>query len=486
MNKNTQSGFIIPLIIGIVALFIIAGGVYFAYEKGKSAEVNQVNTSVIPAQAGIQSQTSGSNSSTSTSTEPTPIITSINPTSAKIGDTVAVSGSNLRGFEGDKNLWIQNVSSGVKGIIHGDAGASDQSIKFNLTDKYCTAETSYSGNACPSYLTITPGNYVVYANPWGVTSNSVPLLITSTSSTAWQTYTNSQYGYTLQYPYDFALVSNMTSAQKSLTSSYMGSCHELNASYSYSTPGEVSLCYIGSQTTDGFSASAFNISASSTTSVSDCQKTQQNENGQQTKLTTINGIPFYEDMLGDAGLGHYVSTDSFRTYHAGKCYTIEADIESQVGNAPYWNGLDPTFLAGMKGKLDQILSTFHFTSTATSSIQPSITVISPNGGESFNINSPIPVSWSQNYSSSSIKVCLLGSTGGCLYTSPSMNAVVGQNSFTIPATANRKVCTENNGNSSCSLAGGYKITILDTNPPPSVHGDVFSVSSDNYFTITNN
>jgi cytoskeletal protein RodZ len=209
MNKNTQSGFIIPLIIGIVALFIIAGGVYFAYEKGKSAEVNQVNTSVIPAQAGIQSQTSGSNSSTSTSTEPTPIITSINPTSAKIGDTVAVSGSNLRGFEGDKNLWIQNVSSGVKGIIHGDAGASDQSIKFNLTDKYCTAETSYSGNACPSYLTITPGNYVVYANPWGVTSNSVPLLITSTSSTAWQTYTNSQYGFSFQYPASYGNLSTL-------------------------------------------------------------------------------------------------------------------------------------------------------------------------------------------------------------------------------------------------------------------------------------
>ena len=113
-----------------------------------------------------------------------------------------VSGKNLSGFEGDKNVWIENTATGVKGIIRGDQTSSATKITFTLADKYCTADTSYSGAACPSYLTITPGNYVLYANPWGVTSNSVTLVVTSSSNTAWQTYTyaDSQNNFSIQYP----------------------------------------------------------------------------------------------------------------------------------------------------------------------------------------------------------------------------------------------------------------------------------------------
>ena len=181
--KNTQKGFIVPLVIAVVAILVV-GGAYLAYKAGKMAGTNQVNQTNNPLDSTTTDLASNfSSQPTSTTTQPAPVITSINPTTAKIGDTVAVSGENLRGFEGDKNLWIQNVSSGVKGIIHGDAGASDQSIKFVLADKYCTADTSYSGAACPSYLTMTPGNYVIFANPWDVVSNEVKFTVTvSTSS----------------------------------------------------------------------------------------------------------------------------------------------------------------------------------------------------------------------------------------------------------------------------------------------------------------
>gem|GEM_PF-6172634 len=117
--------------------------------------------------------------SSTNSGENTPIISSISPTSAGIGDTVAVSGQNLRGFEGDKNLWIKNVSTGAEGIIYGDAGASDQVIKFNLASQYCSQDNSYSGKPCTAWLNIVPGAYVIYAEPWGKKSNSIDFVVSS-------------------------------------------------------------------------------------------------------------------------------------------------------------------------------------------------------------------------------------------------------------------------------------------------------------------
>jgi hypothetical protein len=109
-------------------------------------------------------------------TEPAPKINSIFPASASIGTTVAVSGANLAGFEGDKNLWIVNAQ-GQKGIIMGDAGSTGEVIKFSLADKYCTQDTSYSGLPCPGYVNIIPGVYTIYSMPWGTKSNEVKLTV---------------------------------------------------------------------------------------------------------------------------------------------------------------------------------------------------------------------------------------------------------------------------------------------------------------------
>src|ERR1035437_2766699 len=213
--KNTQKGFIVPLIIGIVAVLIIAGGVYFAFEKGKSAGVNQVNTSVIPANAGIQSQTSGSNSSTasSTTTQPAPVITSINPSSGPIGTIVELKGNNLAGFEGELNAWIEN-SKGEKAFLPGIGNVPrvDQTIRVKIDSQLCKENLSYKGGSCSSYMTITPGTYRIYTYPWGNMSNTVQFIVTaptsSVTSTAWKTYTNSQYGFELKYPNGYFLTEN--------------------------------------------------------------------------------------------------------------------------------------------------------------------------------------------------------------------------------------------------------------------------------------
>jgi len=105
-----------------------------------------------------------------------PSISYISPNPASVGSTVTVTGANLSGFEADKNLWIEN-SAGQKGIIYGTSGSTDSMIKFMLANNYCTADTSYSGLPCSSYITITPGTYNIYALPWGNMSNKMPFSV---------------------------------------------------------------------------------------------------------------------------------------------------------------------------------------------------------------------------------------------------------------------------------------------------------------------
>jgi hypothetical protein len=113
-------------------------------------------------------------------TEPSqPVITSISPNPATIGQTITVTGRNLKGFEGDKMLIIEN-SFGQKGIIYDESGSTqDGIIKFTLKDTYCTSNTSYSGLPCPSYINITPGTYYIYTQPWGKISNKLEFKVIS-------------------------------------------------------------------------------------------------------------------------------------------------------------------------------------------------------------------------------------------------------------------------------------------------------------------
>ncbi|HTK33367.1 MAG TPA: hypothetical protein VL335_02360 [Candidatus Paceibacterota bacterium] len=106
-----------------------------------------------------------------------PTITMVAPSPAHIGDAVEISGNHFTGFEGDRYAWIENPTTGIKGIIYNDAGSTDNLIKFTLKDKYCTADTSYSGKSCPSYLSIVPGEYNVFVYPWGRMSNKVKFIV---------------------------------------------------------------------------------------------------------------------------------------------------------------------------------------------------------------------------------------------------------------------------------------------------------------------
>lgn len=111
-----------------------------------------------------------------------PAIINIVPGSmAFTGTTITVNGTNLCGFESDKNLWIEN-SVGQKGVIYGLNGSTCNTIKFVLADKYCTTDNSYSGLPCSSYLSIVPGTYNIFAQPWGTVSNKVQLKVITSAT----------------------------------------------------------------------------------------------------------------------------------------------------------------------------------------------------------------------------------------------------------------------------------------------------------------
>jgi hypothetical protein len=105
--------------------------------------------------------------------KPRPIIYSIVPSHGFVGTTITIQGLNLAGFEGDKNIWIKDINSGAKGLIHGDSSSTDNHITFKLADRYCASDVSYSGLECPSYLNIKTTDYILYVEPWGVKSNEV-------------------------------------------------------------------------------------------------------------------------------------------------------------------------------------------------------------------------------------------------------------------------------------------------------------------------
>lgn len=108
-----------------------------------------------------------------------PFISSIDKSSGPIGTTVTLKGSNLAGFEGDLDAWIEN-SSGEKGYLPGiySNQVKTNEITVKIPEKACKQINSYSGNPCTSYLNITPGIYKLYTSPWGKKSNIVTFEVT--------------------------------------------------------------------------------------------------------------------------------------------------------------------------------------------------------------------------------------------------------------------------------------------------------------------
>ncbi len=108
--------------------------------------------------------------------EGTPVITSLSAYSGSIGTEFEIKGCNFNGFEGDLFAWIEN-SKGERGLLGTGVGSTAKLIKATLKSPTCQFDNSYSGKDCTAFLTITPGQYKIFVNPWGKESNKVGFIV---------------------------------------------------------------------------------------------------------------------------------------------------------------------------------------------------------------------------------------------------------------------------------------------------------------------
>jgi hypothetical protein len=111
---------------------------------------------------------------------PLPKISSISPASGPIGTTITITGTSLAGFEGDLDAWIQNPSTGEVGFLPGIGSVprADQTIRVTIAGQVCKTNNGYKGGPCDSFMSITPGTYSIYTEPWGNKSNAVKFTVT--------------------------------------------------------------------------------------------------------------------------------------------------------------------------------------------------------------------------------------------------------------------------------------------------------------------
>ena len=227
---------------------------------------------------------------------------------------------NQRGFVGVGVLIVIILAVVVLGggayyVVHQQS--SSPALSDNTLDN---AQTLPTTNTRTQATTNTPAQ----TTP-AQTQNSTPAATQSTSNL--QTYTNSNYGFSVNYD---------PSVFKTYTST-MGKPDYTNTL--------LSLFY---------GAGSITFRGDKTTTYEDCLR-----NSTDTRNVTpivIHGTTFYKSNSGDAGLGHSLSVDTYRTYYNGACYAIHTWIESDRTG----DGSSYTDTTKEKKNLQNVLNTFKF------------------------------------------------------------------------------------------------------------------------------
>jgi hypothetical protein len=361
-------------------------------------------------------------------TEPTPVISSISQSSGPIGTVIELKGTNLAGFEGDLDATIEN-SKGETAFLPGIGSVprADQTIRVKIEGQLCKSNNGYSGLPCTSYLAITPGTYKIYTAPWGKVSNKVQFVVTTPALTSnWKTYTNTKYNFSFEYPYDWSVCSN-------------------------SAP---SVEYV---------------------------RVSNNCSSSQNNLADY----FMVRNIGDLDLGNL---------QAGALKS-DTDWNGFVGNdsmrSVYYqsNNINLVLVATVASKqdiLNKIQSTFKFI-IVNSNSQPSITVLSPNGGENWQVGSTQSIRWTAptDLTNMTIEIhkyvpeCYSNGMYICPAPLPTAPPTIATN---VANTGEYKWVVGSSLVYGGTVAPGqYNISVVGSKANTSAISD----SSDNYFTITN-
>jgi hypothetical protein len=168
----------------------------------------------------------------------------------------------------------------------------------------------------------------------------------------WKSYSNRDFGFTLQYPKDFTLCAGGFDYCEISSPSYVPVCSD-----------EVVDCFV--YTGQKYKGTNFEGAALSVNVLrdrrteQDCNKFDIGPNPVKTK--TINGILFHYGMAGGAGLGHWGGGPTYRTFYDQVCFELAANT-SGVNFANFDPGTIKEFDGPKLVKdFDAMLNTFRFT-----------------------------------------------------------------------------------------------------------------------------
>ncbi len=190
------------------------------------------------------------------------------------------------------------------------------------------------------------------------------------------------------------------------------------------------------------------------------------------KTVVVNGVAQAVNSTYNAQTGYWdvemdAPTDTSKTYTIDSAFYCSMPVERST-NSSCSDG--------------QISKKFTFTITGGAT-QPSITIISPNGGETFSTNDSIKVSWQTNYKIKNPIVFVQD-----IDTGYSINPVIHQGDPNVSISPNAGISYYSFPLSEISGIpdGKFRATVCDndTSSPVTV-GKPLCDSSDNYFTITN-
>jgi hypothetical protein len=499
--KNYQKGFA-PIIIALIVAVVLGGG-YLVYKNKKAEAPTPVaDTSVATDTSNWKTYTNTKYGFTFNYTDsgyPVEVIDDITKASEADGacstestqtfqEAKIFAESNIPGKETDKLKIllglhkIYKTASGINALVsiqtcQGEAEDNNPADSFinarifkgNTLVTVTEGQLKFNGNVKVKDINSVAQNLLdgTYKGPEQELFNQFIKTIstfkfTPTSATAtsdWKTYTNEKYGFNFQYPQNYSVTIPPQSSD---------------------FPAAVDISYLDPQR--GTSASQLmRVLVDSTSKPSSFEGYLKmrplRDANSGTEYLFKN---FIQRKIGD-NVFYSILTERFEGTLAFSYYTI---IDKKV----FIFLIQSQGVAWTDPKLDtendtyhvifrKILSTFKFTT-------PSITVLSPNGGETFKQNSPITVKWSQNFSAYA-SICLMGDAG-CVYNSTPVLFNSGVNIWTIPANTKITTCTEF-PSYRCYIADGYKVRVTTDNQPGSGHaGEFMNDQSDNYFTILSN
>jgi hypothetical protein len=213
------------------------------------------------------------------------------------------------------------------------------------------------------------------------TSTSIPMVPSeiisenNASTSNWQAYADTHYGFVFKYPDNFQLETKLTVEQKNQVSDYSPICDE----------SDVAPClyYVGNDYKNtNFGSAGFSVDRSTDPTKEECIKTISSSLSTTTPVS-INDVIFYYDLDGGGGLGHFVGGRNYRTYYNGACWQLSAKVsgvnyETLKEANPGVKEFDDAILFD---DMKRVISTFTFTVPET--VPPKLSQTIPFGWQKF-------------------------------------------------------------------------------------------------------